>query len=698
MSQEGLILPTNLNPSGSLCVQLTIPDDPGYRYAVDGAILRIAQWQAWQRDPLKKGTIAAGHMRAAYIGMTIGACLTADIYRIDPDNGCIWQVSHDGGETWITFWNAATCEPDITHFLVDNPSLTTRQNIISPTGSGVAGIEIDTSTAHGLIIQSLWNSSAAWLRGQAATINNGVLHISVENDASAAFLYLSDPFGTSAPAINSHRMFLLPLQPAFTPSTDLNRGLYIDSTTRRPHLYTTIPATTTVIDKSLEYELTIAGEYVSQSADTLPTLSFAKTGDTWLGSMGLPPFIDPVNLTPAYHHLPDDTTPDLTITGTYPDLTITLELPTIPLPTVYNGDYTLQPAGTTPFIDMEVTIVDHSRSVVADLNLPPIDDPTSFNADVTVDPAYLSPSLAVVVSDVDHARSVDYILRTPPGQIDSAFPSSGTKIIRLLIDGAGSWLPVKVPNGYAVKVLTTYGLWSNHAVVGPLDRVTNGVHSYGTFPFFGDLVMLRTTGTPTIDGYYAELTTPIDPFSVFTAAEDLYLVFLQRFINEGDGANYPVGQIYADIELFSPGSEFDWTILAVPGDTGWTIYYTTQGGAVGSGCGGAGVYVVGAFTNLVYAADTIVAQVTINGTLVDPAGGGTSQLLYNLIAGDSQNFNYVATVGIIEHTFIPVGTPTVGTHAAAFQMSISTANYPTNVYSTCLNFWRMRGFGTAPHL
>ena len=656
-NQEGLTLPTTIDPMGIRCVTLFVPDDPAYIKAVDGAILRIAQWQAWQLDSMKRGTQAAQRMAQTYRSMAWDTCIVADIYRINPDNGCQWQVSHDNGTTWVLFWDATACEPNTAHFLVDNPGAV-RENGIFP-AAGHFGIFITANAQTGIGINQDYDYPAADF--YAAKITSRIepaLRLGISGFGHG-FLDLKRG-GYNREAIDEWGMYLAPPLTSLTPTASKKGGIF------------TLP-------DGLGYIVVSdgMGGYINQ-----------RIGDT-IGGI--------TSLSESYTHLADGSTPRLVLTAPGAGLVnIDLGLPTIPLPTVYNGDYTALLGGATPFIDMEVSIVEDSISVVADLNMPPLDLPTLFNADTTIDDGATADSLTVIVSETAHARSVDYILRRPPNQFDASIPTEGCAQFRMFVDGVGSWIPLLIPKGYTVQVLGVFGAWSNHADVGPLDRMTNGFHTYGSFPFPGDLVMRKTIGTPTLDGYYAELTTPIDPFSIFTATEDCWLVLLQYFVAGGEVSNTPVGNIYADIAICAPPA--GWTLVLHWDTTGVTTSYNTQGPYTGSGSGGIECYFVRFTCTLRCASDTVIDKVIFDSTITDPYSGNTLDQRYDFRFTAAATYTTSPAHGSIIHEFDTSIIPGAGDQLTWLQHSLNTGDYPSNIYSTELNSVTLHGTGTIPTL
>jgi len=64
-NQPGYIIPDNPSPEGYICLKVFIPDAIEYLYAFSGAFTFFGKWNAWQRGPEHKATLAAAAWREA---------------------------------------------------------------------------------------------------------------------------------------------------------------------------------------------------------------------------------------------------------------------------------------------------------------------------------------------------------------------------------------------------------------------------------------------------------------------------------------------------------------------------------------------------------------------------------------------------------------------------------------------------------
>jgi len=316
---------------------------------------------------------------------------------------------------------------------------------------------------------------------------------------------------------------------------------------------------------------------------------------------------------------------------------------------------------------------------------PPIPDEITFDVDFTETDYDVDPSIVLTDSTVSGERTIDLNLHgravprpvfTPP---DDILPLSGAHTAWMMVDGFGSHAPFLVPADYTFQVIATSGIWSNHADVGPLVRPTNGVHTFGDFPFEGDLKMFKTSGSATPDGYYAlDNETPIDPFSLFVATEDCYLLLLQHFVPGGDTANDPLGQIYVKYTITAPAAPvYDWHIdlSFIDADDRQNASFNFSGGA-GTWVSGEGYGAVASngsveLRHLSGDSTTTVAYARAVCKLADGAAGTGSpdvQKYLYVNNGSPYIFNavsvaYVNTTYDMHGTIAPVvanGTPTGG--------------------------------------
>lgn len=65
MVNNGYIIPDNASPGDMDCILVFYPNDPTYLAALLGSITYLATWTAWERDPDKRGRIAAAAWKDA---------------------------------------------------------------------------------------------------------------------------------------------------------------------------------------------------------------------------------------------------------------------------------------------------------------------------------------------------------------------------------------------------------------------------------------------------------------------------------------------------------------------------------------------------------------------------------------------------------------------------------------------------------
>jgi hypothetical protein len=442
------------------------------------------------------------------------------IFRPDPTFPTEIDYSLDGGATWTLILSAPDI-PALFPFVELNPAVPGR-NTINPANPIVA-LQINQRSGAALAIFTDGGSESGLKITQSIGSPDPGFPMVTWQSRGAHFLILNTLDHSSAIAINSRRMWCMPGLPLITsPIAEEVGGMYrpTDGTDFRPH-YIAVEPDTTIVDRTLEFALTFAGSIVDGDPTIAPTLIPTRTGDTVDYELALNSLL----AGPGEAEL------------------------------TFNSEYTALAPGATPTVTIVRTGVD---TYEVNDQLPPILQADVFVDETDVDPAFTSLALVESEATVAGVRTVTNTLQRPPDVFDGVFPDTGTVTFRMFIDAVGSMLPMLVPSGFSVRIVNTYGLWMNNADIGPTIRPTNGQHTFGTFPFEGDLKMFKTTGAGTTDGYFALLTDPIDPFAIFTATEDCYLLLLQHFVPGGEGSNEGVGNIYADIELFAPGSEYAW--------------------------------------------------------------------------------------------------------------------------------------------
>jgi len=112
---KGYLTPDPPDPPGVICIKVFIPDDKLYVAAFWGAYQFMTNWNAWARDPLKKGREAARvwkrafEMSRAHWEIFKGDCGDMiDNLRTKPLNPCILQAKNDDGE-WEDIFDAGCC-------------------------------------------------------------------------------------------------------------------------------------------------------------------------------------------------------------------------------------------------------------------------------------------------------------------------------------------------------------------------------------------------------------------------------------------------------------------------------------------------------------------------------------------------------------------------------------------------------------
>lgn len=116
---QGYALPTNIDPSETICMTIRIPNDQAYLAAVVGALYDTTLWVSWQRDPLHIGARAARKMKTVWQDAVnsmgrCGAPLVEHTSEVDDcmttfrQEGCLLQAQCVDG-TWVTIYDPTTC-------------------------------------------------------------------------------------------------------------------------------------------------------------------------------------------------------------------------------------------------------------------------------------------------------------------------------------------------------------------------------------------------------------------------------------------------------------------------------------------------------------------------------------------------------------------------------------------------------------
>lgn len=121
----GWVLPTVVNPTNTICVQLQVPDDPAYVSAFWGAILDLSVGYNWANDAAHTAKAAAARMRQMYASAQLLNCTptppptpgggyilrTPTLFRQNPANLCQLQAQCPDG-SWDTIFDASLCNPN----------------------------------------------------------------------------------------------------------------------------------------------------------------------------------------------------------------------------------------------------------------------------------------------------------------------------------------------------------------------------------------------------------------------------------------------------------------------------------------------------------------------------------------------------------------------------------------------------------
>lgn len=114
-------LPTNKNPTGTRCIQITIPDDDEWEQHLFSEAYRLALWMLWARDPTKSGAPVAKRWREALATWAhcdgsptpMGVDLGDDLkLRIKPGSDCIIQRMCDCDDEWSDWYDPNNCIDD----------------------------------------------------------------------------------------------------------------------------------------------------------------------------------------------------------------------------------------------------------------------------------------------------------------------------------------------------------------------------------------------------------------------------------------------------------------------------------------------------------------------------------------------------------------------------------------------------------
>lgn len=96
-------IPAVINPPERRCVQINIPDDPEHIAIFWGVLRSLSDWQRWEREPTKSGTLVAQVWSEVVYAIEwedscMGCCPQPTNRRYNEAGEL--EVSYDGGETW----------------------------------------------------------------------------------------------------------------------------------------------------------------------------------------------------------------------------------------------------------------------------------------------------------------------------------------------------------------------------------------------------------------------------------------------------------------------------------------------------------------------------------------------------------------------------------------------------------------------
>lgn len=97
-------IPDVINPPDRRCIQINVPDDEQHLQIFAGLIRQLSDWQRWEREPTKSGTLVAQVWREVWQNIDwsgdecMGCCPEPTNRRYNADGDL--EVSYDNGETW----------------------------------------------------------------------------------------------------------------------------------------------------------------------------------------------------------------------------------------------------------------------------------------------------------------------------------------------------------------------------------------------------------------------------------------------------------------------------------------------------------------------------------------------------------------------------------------------------------------------
>lgn len=116
MKKRGYLIPDNPEPETDVCVRVYIPNDPLYIAAFWGGYEHFTSWNAWMRDELKRGAVAASRWKQAFVRArnewlcADGECGIMDVRQNDAVP-CELEKRASCGDEWVRFAVLGDCVP-----------------------------------------------------------------------------------------------------------------------------------------------------------------------------------------------------------------------------------------------------------------------------------------------------------------------------------------------------------------------------------------------------------------------------------------------------------------------------------------------------------------------------------------------------------------------------------------------------------
>jgi len=99
-------IPAVINPPDRRCIQINVPDDPEHIAIFWGVLRGLSDWQRWEREATKSGTLVAQVWREVVYAIDwsgdecMGCCPQPTNRRYNASGEL--EVSYDSGATWVT--------------------------------------------------------------------------------------------------------------------------------------------------------------------------------------------------------------------------------------------------------------------------------------------------------------------------------------------------------------------------------------------------------------------------------------------------------------------------------------------------------------------------------------------------------------------------------------------------------------------